>query len=512
MADFLETSITYYALAARVSALSCAARDLQPADESRLIPSFEENLRAIAVFLDEALACVAELRLAEEEALSAVVGQHAAELRNHAEQTFAAVAAAADQLLPSLDAGEPLQASSLCALNAAVRAGELRWGDNTKSDAIPEQLLAAEPGSKLYPNLLKKVRALCSRDLPAIEFRGTDSFKSQLLQGGVDIGLDARRSELGVARSQNMHRLFVNHALALSPSDHMPVHVTVPVGAGVRPLSVLSWNVLEFPRAGASQPVLDGVSPYCDGLLKALERKGGEERSLLLEAMSSEPVVLRHSDHVLEVVRRSMEGGAAAAGTTAAAVDVALLQEIGGDFRERALEEWCGRRGWCAYISSGSGDSSKCDAATGIVSKEAFDEMKEVAIEENKKVRYFAAVRKGITWLVSCHVPLVTGKKNSLQEDSAVVGARVLERLWDQLLGAAHGRDRHGEELVVGGDFNADVREVCKRVAASPPEGCSEVTLHMPPPPHAASSGAQPRPTCFGVEWPIDGVLHLRRR
>ena len=66
----------------------------------------------------------------------------------------------------------------------------------------------------------------------------------------------------------------------------------------------------------------------------------------------------------------------------------------------------------------------------------------------------------------------------------------------DFLHGRASGT-RH--TFVLGGDWNSDIREVHKLVAANPPEGCSQVSLHAPD-----------SETCFGAPAPIDGILLLQ--
>lgn len=88
---------------------------------------------------------------------------------------------------------------------------------------------------------------------------------------------------------------------------------------------------------------------------------------------------------------------------------------------------------------------------TAIISKRVFEESRQVEVAENKKLRHFMAARLEGTWFVSCHVPLVTGKKVAPGANEELAG-KVLQQL--------EGLLSEGQVLVAGGDWNADVHQV----------------------------------------------------
>jgi len=133
-----------------------------------------------------------------------------------------------------------------------------------------------------------------------------DSFKAFLLEGGHDQIFDTFRAELASTRSQKMGKFHHQHVLALCQSDHLPIFQAVPSCDG-KVLKVWIWNVMEFPCAQAANPVLDGVTPYCDQLLRDLKRKGNQEKELLLEGMSSELIIAEHNGLVLQKLREVLE-------------------------------------------------------------------------------------------------------------------------------------------------------------------------------------------------------------
>jgi len=331
-----------------------------------------------------------------------------------------------------------------------------------------------------------KVETVCTRNLEEVQKRETDALTGRLLAGGLDSTLDARRAELASVHAQESQRLFVEFAPALAKSDHLPVWQDVSLAD--RRLTVSTWNCMELPRIGVSPPMLDGVSPYCDQLLRVLNRKGTEARQMMLDAMSSERVIAAHIELVLQSIHDALHSQGA---------DLILLQEVNTCLKTRVLQ-LCHKSGWHACFSSGKEDTTKCCAMTGIISRGAFDEQTEVQVQEHKKVRSFAAVRQGQTWVVSCHIPLPTGKDPEANE---IVGARVLRQLATRFF---LGEEAHcgTRSLVVGGDWNADIRSVYSAMQAEElPAGCKRVSLHAPA-----------CPTCFDsdVDWPIDGALCLQ--
>merc|ERR1712048_1385230 len=100
-------------------------------------------------------------------------------------------------------------------------------------------------------------------------------------------------------------------------------------------------------------------------------------------------------------------------------VQIALLQELNSDLCD-SIRELCRSTGWAACFSSANSDPTKCDAITGIITKEPFDEEAQFEVQENKKVRHFAACRRGDVWVVSCHVPLQRGVKAELSNNETV--------------------------------------------------------------------------------------------
>lgn len=385
-------------------------------------------------------------------------------------------------LLPRITSKEALPQDAVLALDAALEAGERPYGPPRKSDRIPEQLLKAEPGGKLYPNLVKKVEAVCTRGREEVQRRCREALAEQLLQGGQQEALDTARREAAEERATALQQGIERHALALAQSDHQPVAERLALEEQ-DPLHLLSWNVLEFPSIGASKPVVDGVGPYCDQLQKSLDRKGSEEKQLLLDAMTSEPVISRHYELVLQEIRDAL---------VVRGVAAALLQEVSTELGGR-LTEVCAQQGWDICLSAANEDPGKCDAITAIISREPLDEKDAVVVQENKKVRSFAAARLGTTWLVSCHVPHeeVSKKKGEAKGGNVEVACRVLRQLAERLPPGAPGpAAAPATALAAVGDLNADVRAVAAQLGV----------------PLLAPAGA----TQLGIAEPIDGVLLLR--
>merc|ERR1712227_814413 len=90
------------------------------------------------------------------------------------------------------------------------------------------------------------------------------------------------------------------------------------------------------------------------------------------------------------------------------------------------------------HFSKSNPDAGKCDAMTCIISSQPFDEVAEfVEQAEGTKLRYFAAVRQGLTWIVSCHVPGEVLTKQQVKDGvpshgHAARATRVFRRMAEQ--------------------------------------------------------------------------------
>jgi exonuclease III len=356
-----------------------------------------------------------------------------------------------------------------------------------KSDTIPTNLMMAQPGQKLYPNLVKKVEALCARTTAELEQREREGFRNQLLRGGQNPALDSQRADLEARLKQMKQTLVQKYAQILSQSDHLPVYKTVP--AGGQNLSIMTWNVMEFPKAGQAM-VMDGLMPMIDLVIKNLAR-GKEDRQALMDALSSEIVIGQHCVQMLNMISDAFESRG---------VDVVVLQELGTDTQAQ-LTQLCIQKGWQACFSAGNPDPMKLDAITGIVSKKSFDEEKisqiagqeakrGIEVTENKKSRLFAAVRIGTAWIVSCHILL---GQQTTEEQKQDVGARMAQVVSQQCI--HHGS---GYMLICVGDWNADVNGVKNRLMYNMPYGCSQVTVHTD------------AKTALGAAFPTDGMICLQ--
>lgn len=154
MDDFLATSIRYYA---EFNLERQAPR--KPDDSAE--EAFAAVVKGIKAFMDEATRVDEEFRQLWRETVDSFQRQREPELKEHAAEVQGAVMNLAKELLPKVQAQEPLPLELLQQLNAAVQRFESRYsGALGKSDLLPEQLLTAAPGSKLYPGLLKKVEAI----------------------------------------------------------------------------------------------------------------------------------------------------------------------------------------------------------------------------------------------------------------------------------------------------------------------------------------------------------------
>merc|ERR1712194_67275 len=114
---------------------------------------------------------------------------------------------------------------------------------------------------------------------------------------------------------------------------------------------------------------------------------------------------------------------------------------------------------------------------TCVISQAPFDEVDEFEQSEGTKLRYFAAVRQGPTWIFSCHAPGEVLTKQQLRDGvpshgNAAKSTRIFRQIWERFLtdSVMH--------LVAGGDWNTDVRVLQSNLVAEP---CSsQIDLHAP--------------------------------
>lgn len=438
-------------------------------------PNFMSLLSLLAVFLDEVKGLQQEFSRAEDQVVSQVLVQYDAYMKQNAVETFQVVRTLAQQLLPSAQHGLPLCTIQLGSLNNAIQAVENRYG-LSKSDTIPTNLLsaAAEPGSKLYPNLVRKVEAICSRTLEDLEKRERNALRAKLMKGGEHPALDVQRAELQERLQQSKLALCHTHAPALSQSDHIPVYKAVPVGG--QSLSVMSWNVMEFPRMGKAKgdAITEGLVPLCDLVVKHLGRK--EDRATLLEAMSSDPAIKEHTKYVLTVIQSALESG----------TQVVCLQELSG-YMETQIRQLCRQKGWHYCFSEANDALHKCDAITAVISIYAFDEEEDVEFIESRKARHFASARVGCAWVMSCHVPL--GHQTG-EDQKQGVGVRLVKECSQKLFTSY-------TTLIVAGDWNADVRGINDKLRKNMPYHRQAVNVYTDD------------KTCFGAAFPADGIIVL---
>lgn len=461
--------------------------------------AFRQFHDGVVSLVTSGTAAQAELQQNEDEALASAMRARASEIAQRARETFDAISAAAVVLRPLAEARDVLPVDSVRALNEAIVASERRNGAS-KSDAIPEKLLSAAHGSKLYENLVQKVATVCRRDFAETERREFDTCSAKLMAGGEDKALDARRAALADALAFAKRQLWAEHADALSQSDHIPIREAVPLGGDRGDLTVVSWNVMEFPRAGAAAPVMHGVTTACTEVLHYLGQTGAQERFLLFDAMCSDAVIERHAQRVLSFIRESIESGA----------DVVLLQELCSDLQLR-VAECCKQQGWACHFSAANKDAEKIDAITAIVSSASFDEVTELEVQREGKARRFAAARLGDAWVISCHLPLVNtwSSKKQPEVSGEVYGVQVLEQLWSNFgIGdtcANSGNHQRCNMIVAGGDWNANLREI-RRMAGDTLELAKHAGLSLYSP---ATSTCLTRYTKGAALSPIDGVLRL---
>mmetsp|Transcript_33351 Transcript_33351/g.84948 ORF Transcript_33351/g.84948 Transcript_33351/m.84948 type:complete len:492 (+) Transcript_33351:62-1537(+) len=466
MGDVLETSVNYYTLKAKTKSEDSGF------GKKRAEPMQEPFLRLLAAarsFLDEGQLLLREARQRQEEAIVAVISEQDAEMKGRAKDMFGIIEEVGAVLLPLIRESKPLPKETLTTLNAGLRSIESHYGACSKSDVLPDPLLKAEPGSRMYPSLVKKVEAVCGRSFGELESREIERCRAHILQGGSHKAFDAQRAEFAAALSSRKRVLFEKYAQELSQSDHIQVHQQVPLGRDGS-ISMVTWNVLEFPGLRAQDLVFDGVRPVCDMLAKYLGRKDAESTSLLLEAVSSDAVIYCHIERVKAFVHDSM---------TEHGIDIVLLQEIGAGVKE-CISDMCKRSGWKVHFSTKNDDAKKCDAMTAIVTKRAFDAVTEIEVQRNNKIRHFAAARFSSTWVVSCHLPLTTvpKEKEDLSASFGSYSMKVLQQIWRRFGHSQSAGDKL--EVVIGGDWNAPIRNTIKIAIAHPPEACESISLYAP--------------------------------
>jgi len=494
MDDVLATSIAYYTRHAQAAAAaSCASRPSSRANSTRnredaAFAPFHAFVKGAASFLEQVDALEQRLQAQLDAALQVALEAQGPVLKQRAEALFAVVDRA-KEAVASVPSGEPLPRELLSTLNRGILECEKQTGAKP-SDAIPENLLQAAPDSKLYPSLRKKVEALCARPLDWLEQREQQRYRDAVAKGGQHEGYDTRAAEVNATRSHRIAELHTKFAEDLSTSDHLPIQERVLMNNKGETILVSSWNTLEFPKAGATEPVLDGVKPVCDCLNKCIGQKSKERIHWLQDAMSSKVVIERHTQRILNFVQESIQVHHS---------QVVLLQEIGFDVQDK-LTELCSQRGWSSHFSRKCDDDKKCNAITAVISPDSFDEVDEFECQRYSKKRRFAAVRQKSLWTVSCHLPLVASPKNPEDFDGSFE-PKVLAQLWDHF-GSRGPSDAVRCTLLAGGDWNTELWAAVLKARAQPPTGSSSVTLHAPD--SVTSLDDFSRDLSAG---PIDGVL-----
>jgi hypothetical protein len=136
-----------------------------------------------------------------------------------------------------------------------------------------------------------------------------------------------------------------------------------------------------------------------------------------------------------------------------------------------------------------------------VISAEPFDEVDEFECVIGAKRRFFAAVRQGSHWILSCHVPgeVLTKeqkKQNVPSHGNAVRATSTFEQFAAHFLATGSG----ASALVVGGDFNTSVEILNQNLKGEGPvcsSGCCKLFDFKAP----------NEKTCLDVDWPIDGIF-----
>jgi len=253
----------------------------------------------------------------------------------------------------------------------------------------------------------------------------------------------------------------------------------------------MSWNTLEFPQllgdaqSAPPEAVSDGISPSCDALLVILDKKGKDQKEFLMSAMRSQWVVTMHYELIIQEVQHAL---------AERKVNAVLLQEVSAALQDR-LTQQSQTSGWHVSFAQANSDPKKCDAITSVISLHPFDEVAEFECLEGTKPRFFAAVRQGPIWIMSCHVPgEVLTKEQRKAGVPAHGNAAKATMTFEQLVCRFLAEGSSANVLVAGGDFNTDVRILKSNLTTK--SCCSKVCLEAP---DVATS--------LDVEWPIDGIF-----
>jgi len=437
--------------------------------------SFDATLQGVGAFLDVAGAVHAKWESKDNVAVARALDRREAELSNEAAQIDDLVAPECDVLFPLIESGEALPEGTVTSLNTALET--FKQG----SEIIPAKLAGAKPGEKLFVGLANKVEKVCSMNEDAWKGKLRESLEARLRSSGQDSALDAERQAIKAEREHALWQAASESALALAQSDHQPIYETVKF-SDESSWDLMSWNTLEFPMLdGEADGVLKGIKPVRGAYLSLLGRKDATLQHLLLQAMSSRPVVELHTTLILQKVREAfLERN----------VQTVLLQEINHDL-QALLQNQADAEGWHVHFSKANPGPEKCDAITCVISLKPFDEVSELECTEGGpgKERYFAAVRQGPVWTVSSHTP---GGPTRDAEKSTRIFRKIAETF---ITGSSSGSVTH---LVAGGDWNTDVRTLESNLVAEP--SFSQIDVQAPD-----------EATIVDRVYPIDAVLLAHR-
>jgi len=342
--------------------------------------------------------------------------------------------------------------------------------------------------------LVQKVRKVCSFDEATLKSKLRASLEDALREGSRDSELASVRKTLKDDLAEDLWKNAEKHAQALAQSDHQPIYHTVQLSNGSS-LDLMSWNTLEFPqligdaRNAPPEAVRDGISPNCDALLAIIEKKGKDQKEFLMNAMSSQQVIAMHYELILQEIHHALGERK---------VKAVLLQEVSTAVQDR-LTQQSQTHGWHMHFAQANSDPKKCDAITCVISLHPFDEIAEFECLEGTKPRFFAAVRQGPIWIMSCHVPGEVLTKEQKKEGVPSHGnAAKATTTFEQMACRFLAEGSTVNVLVAGGDFNTDVRILKSNLSTK--SRCSQVGLEVPD-----------VATCLDVEWPIDGIFRVIR-
>jgi len=474
------------------SEINGAARKANP------MQTFEKFMQAGKEVSPEILVLASTNASQQESAIVAAMARHEDLVRSNVQEMEAAAELARTKLLPAAKEGQALSLDELKSVNqkiAAVEGPALPGVAASRTETFTEALLrGVEPGSKLYPALVKKVETFANRTTEDFKTRETERLRARLLAGKVDAELDDELQRIQSEHDTALTTALSKYTESFALSDHLQVQHSIPV-AGSKPLIVGSWNVLEYP--GESNPVMNGVRPVIDILVRGLELQKADVATVsaaLVKLVCTKEVCKYHTDMVLDYIKTTLGSGAC---------QVVLLQEVNLD-EQKAILDLCSKEGWHGHFSSAIEDKGQCDAMTAVICKEPFDEVGEIEVKRNNKRRNFAAARLGSCWIVSCHLPLLTTVKE-VEDLSMSFGSyplKIIQQVW-----AKFGMQNPAvKTVVIGGDWNAPIRDRISLFKEHLPDGCEDVSLQAPP--HLTTFND------YLVEpdhSPIDGFVTLRK-